>query len=184
MVLQQLLAEAGHTGFDRATVSIEGRGVEAAADWTSLRSPENYVGYERSEQFASPGGAVLGRSHVYTNPTQLRLNQWALAGDWTMNRGSVALNDADGRIASRFHARDLHLVMGPSARGASVRFRVLLDRQAPGVAHGADVDEQGIGIATEQRMHQLIRQPAPIVDRLFEIELLDPGVDAFAFTFG
>jgi hypothetical protein len=184
MILQQLLDEAGQTGFDRAAVSIEGRGVEAAADWTSLRSRENYVGYERTEEFASPGGAVLGRSHFYTIPAQLRLNQWALAGDWTVNRGNVGLNDADGRIADRFHARDLHFVMGPAARGASVRFRVLLDGRAPGAAHGVDVDEQGAGTVTGQRMYQLIRQPAPIIDRQFEIEFLDPGVEAFAFTFG
>jgi hypothetical protein len=184
MILQQLLADAGFSGTDQGLVAVEGRGVEAAADWTSLRSPENYVGYERTEQFASPGGAVLGRSHVYTIPAQLRLNQWALAGDWTMNRGNVALNDADGRIANRFHARDLHLVMGPSARGTSVRYRVLIDGQEPGAAHGADVDELGTGTATKQRMYQLIRQPVPIVDRLFEIEFLDSGVEAFAFTFG
>jgi thiol-disulfide isomerase/thioredoxin len=184
MILQQLLADAGFSGTDQGLVAVEGRGVEAAADWTSLRSPENYVGYERTEQFTSPGGAVLGRSHVYTIPAQLRLNQWALAGDWTMNRGNVALNDSDGRIANRFHARDLHLVMGPAARVTSVRYRVLIDGQEPGAAHGVDIDEQGAGTVTEQRMYQLIRQPAPIVDRQFEIEFLDPGAEAFAFTFG
>jgi hypothetical protein len=184
MILQQLLADAGFSGTDQGLVSVEGRGVEAAADWTSLRSPENYVGYERTEQFASPGGVVLGRSHVYTIPAQLRLNQWALAGDWTVSRGNVALNEPGGRIATRFHARDLHLVMGPAARGTSVRYRVLIDGLEPGAAHGVDIDEQGNGTATEQRMHQLIRQLPPITDRQFEIEFLDPGLEAFAFTFG
>ena len=113
-----------------------------------------------------------------------RFNQWALAGDWTVNRGSAVLNEPGGRIAYRFHARDVHLVMGPSVRGASVRYRVLLDGQTPGDAHGVDVDEQGYGTISEQRLYQLIRQPAPIADRQFEIEFLDPGAEALAFTFG
>ena len=106
-------------------------------------------------------------------------NEWALAGEWTMEPGFAALNAANGRIAYRFHARDLHLVMGPAARGTSVRFRVLLDGQAPGAAHGSDVDEQGEGVVSEQRLHQLIRQPGSIADRTFEIEFLDPGVEAY-----
>jgi hypothetical protein len=184
LILQQLLAEAGQGGFDRGIVSVEGAGVEAAPDWDSLRSPETYVGYQRTERFASPGGVRAGGRRVFSVPAQLRLNAWALSGDWTVERQAARLNRPDGRIAYRFHARDLHLVMGPSARGASVRFRVFLDGQAPGAAHGVDVDEQGTGTIAEQRMYQLIRQPAPIVDRLFEIELLDSGVEAFAFTFG
>jgi hypothetical protein len=150
----------------------------------SLKSPENYVGYERTENFASPGGAVLGKRHVYATPAQLKLNDWALSGDWTVEKEAVVLNKANGRIAYRFHARDLHLVMGPAARGASVRFRVLIDGQPPGAAHGSDVDDQGNGTVTEQRLYQLIRQPKPIADRQFEIEFLDSGVEAFAFTFG
>jgi hypothetical protein len=114
----------------------------------------------------------------------LRLNQWALAGEWTVGRQATLLNTANGRIAYRFHARDLHLVMRPAARGASVRFRVLVDGQPPGPAHGLDVDDQGNGTVSEQRMYQLIRQSPPIDDRLFEIEFLDPGVEAYAFTFG
>jgi thiol-disulfide isomerase/thioredoxin len=184
LVLQQLLAEAGQSGFDQSIIPIEGRGAEAAPDWDSLRSPENYVGYERTERFASPGGVRPGSRRVYSAPTQLRLNQWSLSGDWTIEKQDAVLNEPDGRIAYRFHARDLHLVMGPAAPGAPVRFRVLLDGQAPGAAHGVDVDEQGTGTVREQRMYQLIRQPAPIGDRLFEIEFLDPGVEAFAFTFG
>jgi thiol-disulfide isomerase/thioredoxin len=183
-VIQQLLAEAGSDAISRELISVDARGVEAAADWGSLRSPENYVGYERTENFASPGGAALDKRHTYAVPARLRLNHWALSGDWTVGKQAIALNNASGRIAYRFHARDLHLVMGPAARGTSVRFRVLIDGKSPGAAHGIDVDEQGNGTVTEQRMYQLIRQPQPIADRQFEIEFLNPGVEAFAFTFG
>jgi hypothetical protein len=184
MVLQQLLADAGRGGFDRDVVSVQGSGVEAAPDWDSLRSPETYVGYQRTERLASPGGVRRGGRHVYSAPAQLGLNRWALAGDWTVGHQGAVLHEAGGRIAYRFQARDLHLVMGPSSRGSAVRFRVLLDGRAPGTAHGGDVDEHGNGAATEQRMYQLIRQLAPVVDHLFEIEFLDPGVETFAFTFG
>jgi Thioredoxin like C-terminal domain len=149
-----------------------------------LRSPENYVGYERTENFASPGDAVLDQPRVYATPARFSLNQWALAGEWTIGSEATALNEPDGRIAYRFHARDLHLVMGPAARGTSVRFRVFLDGQAPGAAHGIDVDEQGHGTVSDQRLYQLIRQPKPIADRQFEIEFLDEGVEVFVFTFG
>jgi thiol-disulfide isomerase/thioredoxin len=184
MIIQQLLAEAGSAGAGHELVSVEARGAEAPADWASLRSPENYTGYERTENFASPGGAVPGQRHVYSAPEQLRLNHWALAGEWTLEEQAAALNGADGQIAYRFHARDLHLVMGPTVRGTSVRFRVLVDGQPPGAAHGTDVDDQGQGTVAEQRLHQLIRQPGPIIDRTFEITFLDPGVQACAFTFG
>ena len=184
MIIQQLLAEAGNGGIGHDLVSVDARGAEAAADWGNLKSPENYVGYERTENFASPGGAVLDKRRVYAAPARLRLNHWALSGDWTVEKQATVLNKANGRIAYRFHARDLHLVMGPAARGTSVRFRVLIDGQPPGAAHGVDVDEQGNGTVTEQRMYQLIRQPKPIADRQFEIEFLDSGVEAFAFTFG
>jgi thiol-disulfide isomerase/thioredoxin len=182
--IQQLLAEAGSGDGDRGLVSVDGRGAEAAADWGSLQSPENYVGYGRTENFASPGGARSDQRHVYAVPARLRLNQWALSGDWTMGKGVTVLNRPNGRIVYRFHARDLHLVMGPAASGTSVRFRVLIDGHPPGAAHGLDIDDQGYGRVTEQRLYQLIRQPKPIVDRLFEIEFLDSGVEAFAFTFG
>jgi thiol-disulfide isomerase/thioredoxin len=184
MIIQQLLAEAGKGELARELVTVDARGVEAAADWSSLKSPENYVGYERTENFASRGGAVSDKPRVYAAPAQLRLNHWALSGDWTMKKQATVLNKANGRIAYRFHARDLHLVMGPAARGASVPFRVLLDGQPPGAAHGSDIDDQGKGMVTEQRLYQLIRQPKPVADRQFEIEFLDPGVEAFAFTFG
>src|SRR5262245_5749032 len=182
--IQELLAEAGANGISRELVSVDGRGVETAADWGSLRSPENYLGYERTEGFASPGGAVLGKPRVYAPPAQLSVNHWALAGDWSVERQANVLNKPNGRIIYRFHARDLHLVMGPAVRGTPVRFRVLLDGQPPGAAHGTDVDDQGNGTATEQRLYQLIRQPKPIADRLFEIEFFDPGAEAYAFTFG
>ena len=182
--IQQLLTDAGSRGVRGELVSVAGTGVEAAADWGSLKSPENYVGYARTENFASPSGAVRDKPHVYAPPAQLQLNDWGLSGDWTMGRQATALNKADGRILYRFHARDLHLVMGPSAREASVRFRVTLDGQPPGAAHGLDVDAQGNGTAVEQRMYQLIRQPKPIIDREFNIEFLDAGVETFSFTFG
>ncbi|HEX6554672.1 MAG TPA: thioredoxin family protein [Ktedonobacteraceae bacterium] len=184
MMIQQLLAEAGIGGIAPELVSVEAQGAEVAADWGDLRSPENYVGYERTENFASPGGAILNKPRVYAAPAHFSLNEWALAGQWTVQREATALNEANGRIAYRFHARDLNLVMGPAARGTSVRFRVFIDGQVPGAAHGSDVDEQGHGAVTEQRLYQLIRQPKPIADRLFEIEFLDAGVEAFAFTFG
>jgi len=149
-----------------------------------LKSPENYLGHERTENFASPGGAVLDKRRVYAAPAQLRLNHWALSGDWTVQNQAAVLNQANGRIAYRFHARDLHLVMGPAARGTPVRFRVLIDGQPPGAARGSDVDTKGNGTVREQRLYQLIRQPKPIAERQFEIEFLDAGVEAFAFTFG
>jgi thiol-disulfide isomerase/thioredoxin len=184
LVIQQLLADAGVSGIHRGLISVDARGAEAAADWGSLQSQENYVGYGRTENFASPGGAKANKSHVYALPTQLKLNHWALSGDWTMQKQGIVLNQAGGRIAYRFHARDLHLVMGPAAPGMSVRFRALIDGQPPGAAHGVDVNDQGNGTVAEPRMYQLIRQPKPIADRQFEIEFLDSGVEAFSFTFG
>jgi len=183
-IIQQLLSEAGTGSIGHDLVSVDPRGAEVAADWSSLKSPEIYVDSEPTENFASRGGAVLDKPHVYAAPARLKLNEWALSGDWTAEKRATVLNKPNGRIAYSFHARDLHLVMGPSARGASVRFRVLIDGQPPGAAHGIDVDDQGNGTVTEQRLYQLIRQPKPIADRQFEIEFLDSGVEAFAFTFG
>jgi thiol-disulfide isomerase/thioredoxin len=181
-IIQQLLTEAGAGGLDQRSVSVDAHGVDAAADWANLKSPENYVGYDRTVNFASRGGA-LNQRRVYAAPTQLRLNHWSLTGDWTMQSQAASLNKRNGRIAYRFHARDLHLVMGPSRDGA-VRFRVLIDGRPPGSAHGIDVDEQGNGTVVDQRLYQLIRQPGPIVERTFEIEFFDPGIEAFSFTFG
>jgi hypothetical protein len=184
MIIQELLAEAGVAGVSREPASVDARGIEATADWSNLKSPENYVGHERTQNFTSPGGAVLDQPRAYVFPARLRLNDWALSGDWTVQNQAAVLNKPNGRIAYRFHARDLHLVMGPPAPGTPVRFRVLIDGRPPGAAHGIDVDEQGEGTVTEQRLYQLIRQPKPIADRQFEIEFLGPGVQAFAFTFG
>ena len=158
--------------------------MEVAADWDSLRSPENYLGYERTDNFVSPNGSILATSYAYAAPTRLRLNHWALAGGWTVNQQAIGLNQAGGRILYRFHARDLHLVLAPPAPGTPVRFRVGLDGQPPGAAHGTDVDDQGNGTLTDPRLYQLVRQPGPITDRTFEIAFLDPGVQAYAFTFG
>jgi thiol-disulfide isomerase/thioredoxin len=184
MIIQQLLREAGASNVSMEPVSVDARGLEVAADWSNLRSAENYVGYERTENFASPGGTVLNKARVYELPARLRPNEWALAGDWTVKSEAIALNKPNGRIGYRFHARDLNLVMGPKTPGAPVRFRVLIDGQPPGAAHGGDVDEQGNGTVIQQRLYQLIRQPKPITDRQFEIEFFGPDVEAFAFTFG
>jgi thiol-disulfide isomerase/thioredoxin len=182
--MQRLLTEAGIGGIGHDLVPVDAGGVEAAADWDSLWSPENYLGYERTENFASSNGAVLDTPHGYAVPARLALNEWALAGNWTVGRQAVVLNQAEGRILYRFHARDLHLVVGPAGPGTPARFRVLLDDQPPGAAHGADIDDQGNGTVTQPRLHQLIRQPGPISDRTFEVSFLDAGVQAYAFTFG
>ena len=184
MILQQLLTDAGISDIGQDLVQVEAGGAEAAADWDSLRSPENYLGYQRTENFASPNGDIVETSHVYVAPERLPLNHWALAGDWTVQDQDTVLNHPDGRIVYRFHARDLHLVMGPAAQGPPVRFHVRIDGQPPGAAHGTDVDDQGNGTATDPRLYQLIRQPGPVSERTFEITFLDPGVHAYAFTFG
>jgi hypothetical protein len=183
-MIQKLLKERGASDVSGDLVSVEGRGVEADADWGSLRSPENYLGYERTQNFASPGGARVAQPHAYDGPGRLQLNQWALAGNWTIKRQAVAANAPSARITTRFHARDLHLVMGPPTGRNAVRFRVAVDGRPPADAHGLDVDANGNGVATAQRMYQLIRQPKPIDDRLFQIEFLDAGVEAYSFTFG
>jgi thiol-disulfide isomerase/thioredoxin len=157
---------------DRDLVAVDTGGVEAAADWSSLKSPESYVGYERAE------------NRVEDASTRLKLNRWALAGDWTVEPEDAVLNTAGGTIAYRFHARDLNLVMGPVAPEASVRFRVLVDGQPPGADHGLDVDDQGNGTVTEPRLYQLVRQRARITERTFELTFLDPGARVYVFTFG
>jgi thiol-disulfide isomerase/thioredoxin len=168
----------------RDLASVGGEGVEAAADWASLRSPENYLGVSRTQNFASPGGATSGKRRVYMTRAKLAVNQWALAGDWTMQQDAIVLNEAGGKIVYRFHARDLHLVAAPVASGSPVRFRVRIDGERPGVAHGIDVDVNGDSTMRAPRLYQLIRQTGTIDDRLFEIEFLERGVEAYAFTFG
>jgi thiol-disulfide isomerase/thioredoxin len=184
MIIRQLLAEAGATDIPSGPDAVQACGIEQAADWRNLKSPETYLGYDRAENFSSPGESIRNRPHTYSIPIELSLNEWALAGDWTVNGNAAVSNKPGSRIAYRFHARDLHLVMGPVTPGTSVRFRVLIDGQPARDAHGLDIDEKGYGTLSEQRLFQLIRQPGPIGDRQFEIEFLDAGAEAFAFTFG
>ena len=183
-VIQQLLTEAGATGVDGGLVSVDAGGVYAPADWETLGSPETYVGYARAAGFASPGGAVPDRSHVYVEPRELDLNQWSLSGDWTVGGQPTELNEPGGQIAHRFHARDVNLVMGAQAGAGSVAFRVQIDGEPPGSASGLDVDEEGNGTVAEERLYQLVRQPGNDLDRTFEITFLESGVQAYVFTFG
>jgi thiol-disulfide isomerase/thioredoxin len=183
-VIQQLLRDAGGEGIPDDLVAVGDDGFEAQADWSNLESPETYLGYDQAQRFASPGGAKLAQARKYVAPERLKLNEWALTGEWTVERGASMLDEADGRIAFRFHARDVHLVMGPPARGTTVPFVVSVDGEPPGRGHGLDVDERGHGMLSEQRLHQLIRERGPITDRTFEITFLAPGAEAYAFTFG
>jgi thiol-disulfide isomerase/thioredoxin len=172
-VIQMLLGEAGREDVADDLVSVTPEGFEVQADWDNLRSPETYLGYEQAQNFASPGFAA-DEPRSYVVPEPLNLNEWALAGP----------NGADGRLSFRFHARDAHLVMGPRERGNEVPFRVLLDGEPPGDAHGFDVDEEGRGTLARQRLHQLIRQPGSIRERTLEITFREAGAEAYCFTFG
>lgn len=182
-ILQELLVEAGAKDLDRGLVQVDGRGSQAQPDWNNLRTPETYVGYGRTESFASPGGLSRDRYRQYSAPARLALNSWALAGDWHVGVEAARVERANGRVLYRFHARDLHLVMGPSG-GKPIPFRVLVDGRPPGAAHGADVDEDGLGTLVEHRLYQLVRQPGPVQERQVDIEFLQPGAELFAFTFG
>jgi thiol-disulfide isomerase/thioredoxin len=181
-VIQSLLREAGANDVPDDLVSVADEGFEAQADWATLQSPESYLGYQQAQNFAGEPGYDEQRTYVV--PDRLQLNQWALSGDWTIERGASVLNQAGGRIAFRFHARDVNLVLGPPSRGVAVSFRVRVDGDPPGAAHGLDVDEDGRGTVAKQRLYQLIREPRSITDRTFEITFLAPGVEAYAFTFG
>jgi hypothetical protein len=183
-IIQQLLADAGVDGIGHELVSVDARGPEAPADWDGLESPEMYLGYRRAQNFESSGYLARDEHRVYADLGPLERNHWALSGDWTATAEAIVLNEPNGRIACAFHARDVHLVMGPATREASVRFRVLVDGHPPGAACGSDVDARGSGLLVASRMYQLIRQQDPIVDRLLEIEFLDPGAAAFVLTFG
>jgi thiol-disulfide isomerase/thioredoxin len=176
-VIQRLL------GVERELISVEGLGVEAEADWDHLRTPETYLGYERSEHFASPDGAAFDERRAYALPESLGFNQWALAGEWTIGRENVVLDQAGGSIAYGFHARDAHLVLSPGAR-EPIPFRVLLDGEAPGPSHGVDVAEDGKGLLAEGRLYQLVRQHDSVRERTLEITFLEPGAEAYVFTFG
>ena len=176
-VIQRLL------DVERKFVSVAALGVEVEADWNQLGSPETYVGYERSEQFASPGGPAFEERRNYQLPERLELNQWALSGHWTIGRERIILDGAGGSIAYRFHARDAHLVLSPTGRDP-IRFRVTLDGEAPRASQGVDVDEHGTGLLEHGRLYQLIRQSGEVGDRTLEITFLAPGAEAYVFTFG
>jgi thiol-disulfide isomerase/thioredoxin len=176
-VIQKLL------GVERDFVAAVGLGVEAEADWGHLRTPETYLGYERSEHFASPGGAAFDERRAYELPERLRSNHWALAGEWTIGHEKVVLDQAGGSIAYRFHARDAHLVLSAGAR-QPIPFRVLLDGEAPGSSHGVDVDEDGNGLLADGRLYQLVREHDAVRERTLEITFLEPGAEAYVFTFG
>jgi thiol-disulfide isomerase/thioredoxin len=176
-VIQQLL------GIERELVSVEGLGVEAEADWDNLNTPETYLGYARSERFASQAGAAFDEPGVYELPERLGSNNWALGGEWTIGREKVVPGQAGGIIAFRFDARDAHLVLSPGARKA-IPFRVLLDGEAPGASHGVDVDDEGNGVLRDGRLYQLVRQHDGVRERTLEITFLEPGAEAYAFTFG
>jgi hypothetical protein len=181
--VRHLLVDAGAVELPDEPVAVDVRGIELAGDWANLRSPETYVGLERSESFASPGHAAFNEPQQYEVPGRLRVNEWALDGTWTFRSEDAICDEPGGRILYRFHARDLNLILVPPAH-ATARFRVRLDGDAPGSAHGIDVDGDGNGVADEPRVYQLIRQSGRIMDRQFELELLDPGASALCFTFG
>jgi len=183
-VIQRLLRDAGHDDVGEDLVSVTGEGLEEQADWANLGSPETYLGYERGERFSAPGGAALDEPRTYDIPDSLNLNHWALSGEWTVQSRASVLNEAEGRIAFRFHARDVHLIMSPRPGDTSVPFEVLIDGEPPGAAHGLDVDEQGHGTVSQQRLYQLIRDRGSITDRTFEIVFPATGVEAYCFTFG
>ena len=183
MVIQVLVGR-GADAVDQDLVMVEPHGLEVPADWRTLQSPETYVGYRQSTGFAQEGVASFDEPRVYTLPGRLRLNEWGLWGNWAVAGHAAVLNKPGGRIAFQFHARDLNLVMGPTSHGASIRFRVLLDGQVAKDECGSDVEPDGSGMMSDPRTYQLIRQPGAIADRLFEVEFLDAGVEAYCFTFG
>lgn len=184
MVIQQLLLDAGAEDIEQDLVMVEPHGLEVAADWRTLRSPETYTGSRQATGFAQENVARFDQPAVYDAPARLPLNTWGLAGTWTVARHAVVANEAGGRVAFQFHARDLNLVMGPAARGASIPFRVFLDGQPAEGAYGVDVKPDGRGLVDGQRTYQLIRQPGPITPRRFEIEFEDAGMEVYCFTFG
>lgn len=183
-LIRRLLTDAGQENLPPPLSAIEAKGVQSAADFSKVASPETYVGYSRASDFNSPGGFARDRLKHYATPDVLQRNQWALAGAWTVSPENAVLDAAGGSITFRFHARDLHLVLGPGSGGSPVRYRVTIDGQAPGSDGGVDVDANGEGVVREQRLYQLIRQSGSVRDRTFAIEFLDAGAQAFAFTFG
>ncbi len=182
--IQQLLQEANAKPMVAGSVSVQAQGIEAAADLSDVRSPETYIGYSRAEHFASPGGIKPDSEHVYTAPEHPGFNEWGLAGKWVDQKQVAVLRSPGGKIVFHFGARDLHLVLGPTADGKPVHFRVTIDGEAPGENHGVDIDAQGNGVVTDHRLYQLVRQKGDIKDHIFTIEFQDAGVQAFSFTFG
>jgi thiol-disulfide isomerase/thioredoxin len=183
-LIQQLLAEAGRAPVPSGLVAARGAGVQAAPDERDLGSPETYVGYGQATSFASPGGMKRDKPNLYRTAPAPPLNYWSLGGDWTVGREFATADAPSARIAFRFHARDLHLVMGPASRDHPIRFRVTIDGKPPGADHGVDVDAEGFGRLQEPRMYQLVRQARPVTDRTFQIEFLEAGARAYVFTFG
>jgi cytochrome c biogenesis protein CcdA/thiol-disulfide isomerase/thioredoxin len=184
-IIRTLLTEAGQSGLPPPGMGQSAAvGVQAPPDEAHDQSPETYVGYRRADSFASPGGFVQDQAHVYAAPPALKLNQWALGGSWNVDPEKAVLGASGGKIEFRFYARDLHLVLGPGSGGKPVRFRVTLDGAPPGASHGADTDSSGAGIIDGQRLYQLIRQSGDVGEHVFAIEFLDPGVQAYSFTFG
>jgi thiol-disulfide isomerase/thioredoxin len=183
-VIQQLLKENGAAGLASDTTSVTGVGIEAAPDWTDERSPETYIGYRQAHNFASPEKLHKDSIQLFTAPANPSLNHWGLIGSWNVNAESAVLQAVHGGILFRFHSRDLHLVLAPAKDAKPVRFVIRLDGAAPGENCGVDTSADGSGEIREPRLYQLIRQKGPIVDRTFEIEFLDPGVQALDFTFG
>ena len=184
MVIQQLLLDAGAGPVDQDVVMVEPRGLEVAADWRTIGSPETYTGYRQSSGFAQEDRARFDEAHSYAAPERLAVNSWALTGNWTVAPHAAISNDGAGRVAFQFHARDLNLVMGPARKGAVISFRVLLDGQPAHGAYGTDLQPDGRGLVGDHRTYQLIRQAGPIASRRFEIEFADAGVEVFCFTFG
>ena len=184
-VLQELLRDNGIKDLPTPLVSINASGPELAADWSDLKSAENYLGHERTVGFESPDGATLNRLHSYKTSSQLKLNHWALSGDWTLSKQSIVSGSHNARIAYQFHSRDLHIVMGPgpAIQGSAVRFQIFIDGEAPRDSHGLDVDREGFGSVDEPRMYQIVRQAQPVGERRFEISFIDAGVQAYSFTF-
>ncbi len=183
-MIQQLLKGVSTKAVPSTIATPLAEGYEAAADWQNIGSPESYFGYDRAQGFASPGKPGVDKQVAYMLPKKLLLNEWALSGEWTIGKERILVNSGTGKLIYRFHARDLHLVMGPAEPGKAIKFRVLIDGKPPGTEHGVDTDSDGNGTVTEQRMYNLIRQQAPITDREFQIEFADPGAEVFNITFG
>jgi hypothetical protein len=183
-LLRKLLNEAGVRNLPPSTLMVKSEGVQAAADENDVDSPETYIGQARSENFVSPEKVAIDKAQLYSAVSTLKLNEWALAGQWRIGSEDAVSTSAHARIVFRFHARDLHLVMGPGVDGQAIRFRVSVDGKEPGPDHGVDIDASGYGTVREHRLYQLVRQSEAVRDRTFVIEFLDPGIRTYSFTFG